>query len=179
MIMTNPKLQVLEGDITRISADAIVTPINSFDCWYGGIDYAIQRVAGEFYHNQARKTMPLKNLQTIIARGLPEFKNKFLFKDVVFVVDDVVSSLNKVIYNGLEAASKENYQTILVPAMRLGEAKGIYEKTENEVIDNMSLGVREFLDKYSIATNLEKINFVIYNDPQLTTKITEGLSNLK
>jgi O-acetyl-ADP-ribose deacetylase (regulator of RNase III) len=59
--MKYPKVSVIEGDITRINADAIVTAINSAGMWFGGIDDAIQRAAGDFYHNQAEAKMPLKN----------------------------------------------------------------------------------------------------------------------
>jgi len=48
--MKKTRLYVVQGDITKITADAIVTPINSEGCWEGGIDFAIQRAAGDFYH---------------------------------------------------------------------------------------------------------------------------------
>lgn len=46
---------LMKGDITRMaSVNAIVTLINSEGAWFGGVDGAIQRVAGGQYHAQAR-----------------------------------------------------------------------------------------------------------------------------
>jgi len=103
--MTNTKTYVTEGDITQIPADVLMTAINSGGMWFGGIDGAIQRVAGNMYHNQASQASPLRDLQTIVARGTGKHRGKF--RDVVFVVDDLESPLNDVIYTRLEAASSE------------------------------------------------------------------------
>ena len=56
-----PTIQIVSGDITKIDADCIITPINSRKNWDGGIDRAIYAVAGEMYHDQIRKTH-LENL---------------------------------------------------------------------------------------------------------------------
>ena len=80
--MAHPKLQVVEGDITRIKADAIVTAINSHGLWFGGIDGAIQRAAGNLYHCQAQRAIPLKNLQTFIAKRNGE-RSSGLFEDTL------------------------------------------------------------------------------------------------
>lgn len=171
--MVNIKLQVVEGDITRITSDAIITAINSGRMWYGGIDSAIKRSArdrynnNDFYHAQAAAKMPLKNLQTVIARGF----DLTSFRDVVFVVDDLKSPLNQVVYTGLEAASNEGYQKVLVPTIRMGVMNGIVEKTEEEAIQKMALGVRNFLEEYSKQTKLVDISFVVYNNPSLAKKL--------
>ena len=100
------ELYVVLGDITQIPTDAIMTAINSGGLWFGGIDGAIQRVAGNHYHAQAAEAMPLSDLQTVVARGNAS-KHMGKFNDVVFVVDDLESSLDKVVYTGLEAAHQE------------------------------------------------------------------------
>ena len=81
------ELFVSEGDITQMSADALVTAINSDGEWFGCIDGAIDRVAGSFYHAQARSAMPLHDLQTIVAKG-NRGNHKGKFDTVIFVVDD-------------------------------------------------------------------------------------------
>ena len=155
--MANTKTYMTEGDITRIPADALMTAINSGGLWFGGIDGAIQRVAGDLYHRQAGAAMPLRNLQTVIARGGARPDRKIGFRDVVFVVDDLESPLNDVIYTGLEAASNENYKHILVPTIRMGVMAGAREKTPQEAVRKMARGVSDFLDKYAEKTKLEKI----------------------
>lgn len=172
--MKTTKISAVEGDITRIKTDAIVTAINSQGLWYGGIDGAIQRAAGNLYHCQAQRAMPLKNLQTVIAKRYGE-RNLGLFEDVVFVVDDLASPLNQVVYTGLEAASNEGYQNILVPTIRMGVMNGVVEKTEVEAIGKMAKGVNEFLSKYAKQTKLEDITFVVYNNPVLAKKLDKAL----
>jgi len=119
--------------------------------------------------------MPLVNLQTVVARGLPGIINHGRFRDVVFVVDDLQSPLNEVVYTGLEAASNEGYQKILVPTMRMGVMRGVVEKTEEEAIQKMALGVNNFLDKYAEKTKLDDISFVVYNNPSLATRLNRAL----
>jgi len=157
-------IKVVQGDITQISADALITAINSGGLWFGGIDEAIQKVAGNMYHHQAAQ-YTLKNLQTIVARGTKEHSGKF--KDVVFVVDDLESPLNKIIYAGLERANNEGYQNILLPAIRMGVMAGTIEKTPQEATEEIALGLKNFLGKYSKKTKLEDIKFVVYNNSNL------------
>ena len=171
--MKNTRVYVTEGDITQIPADALMTAINSGGMWFGGIDGAIQRVAGDMYHNQASQAAPLKDLQTVVARGTGSHRGKF--RDVVFVVDDLESPLNDIVYAGLETASNEGYQHILVPTIRMGVMAGAREKTPQEAVKKMAQGVNDFLDKYSKKTKLENIQFVVYNNPALAMDMSKVL----
>jgi O-acetyl-ADP-ribose deacetylase (regulator of RNase III) len=168
--MRHTKICTAEGDITQMPADALITAINLDGEWFGGIDYAIKKVAGEMYHAQAGAAMPLCDLQTVIARGTGNHRGKF--RDVVFVVDDLQSPLNRVVYTGLEAASNEGYQHILVPTIRMGVMAGAREKSPKEAIGKMALGVRNFIDKYAESTSLEEIKFVVYNNPILARSLS-------
>ena len=47
------KITVIDGDITQVKADAILTTINSNGMWIGAIDRAILKVAGTMFHDQA------------------------------------------------------------------------------------------------------------------------------
>ena len=176
--MTNTKTYVTEGDITQIPADALITAINSGGMWFGGIDRAIQRVAGDLFHSQADAAMPLRTLQTVMTRGGARPDRKIGFRDVVFVVDDLESPLNDVIYTGLEAASNENYKHILVPTIRMGVMAGARERTPQEAVRKMACGVSDFLDKYAERTKLENIQFVVYNNPTLAENMSAVLGNI-
>jgi len=173
--MGNTGVYVSEGDVTRTPADAIITAINSGGMWFGGIDGAISSVAGNHYHSQAGKSMPLSDLQTVIARGNRN-DHRGEFDNVVFVVDDLQSPLDNVVYKGLEAASNEGYQNVLLPTIRMGVMLGQVEKTTEEAIDRMSNGVREFLGKYGSQTKLEDLRFVVYNDSQTANMLRDGLA---
>ena len=170
-------LYLVQGDITQIPTDAIMTAINSGGMWYGGIDGAIQRVAGNQYHSQAAQAMPLSDLQTVIARGNAS-KHKGKFNDVVFVVDDLRSSLDKVVYTGLEAAHQKGYGQLLIPAIRMGVMAGAVEKTPGETIVKLGQGIKRFMQEYGKQTKLENLTFVVYNDPNTTRQLTTGLGRV-
>lgn len=173
--MRHTKINITEGDITQMPADALITAINSGGSWFGGIDGAIQRVAGNMYHSQAAQAAPLRDLQTIVVKGT---SHKGKFRDVIFVVDDLESPLNEVVYAGLGAASYQEYRSILVPTIRMGVMAGAREKTPQETIGKMALGVRDFLDKYADTTTLEDIKFVVYNNPILAESMSSVLGKI-
>ena len=172
-------LYVVQGDITQIKADALMTAINPYGDWFGGIDRAIMRVAGDTYHDQAGAQMPLKNLQTIVAKG--NGTNRGKFNDVVFVVDDVDrigSPLNKIIYAGLQASNNECYGKIVIPAIRMGVMKGVVEKTPEEAIAQMNLGISNFMKDYKNQVKIGEITFVVYNDANTVRKLQKGLKQI-
>ena len=173
----NTNLYVVEGDITQIPTPAIMTAINSDGLWFGGVDGAIQRVAGNRYHSQAAAARPLYDLQTIVAKGNSK-THSGKFNDVVFVVDDLESSLDKVVYKGLEAAHQEGYPKILVPAIRMGVMAGVVEKTAKETIDRLGQGINDFLRNYGANTKLENLTFVVYRDPKAMQQLGQGLRAL-
>ncbi|MEK6908731.1 MAG: hypothetical protein AABX23_01625 [Nanoarchaeota archaeon] len=170
-------LYVVDGDITKIPADALITAINSGGMWFGGIDGAIQRVAGDHYHSQASKAMPLQNLQTIIAKGGARPDRKIGFRDVVFVVDDLRSPLDEVVYAGLEAAHSQNYGKILIPTIRMGVMAGVVEKTPQEAISKLGAGIGRFMDQYGAKTKMNNLTFVVYGDVATAMKLRSGLSS--
>ena len=172
--MNGINIYVAQGDITQIRADALMTAINSGGAWFGGIDSAIRRVAGNLYHSQAAKKAPLHDLDTIIAkRGLQRHNGKF--KDVVFVVDDLKTPLDLVVNKGLHAANNEYYTDVLIPAVRTGVMLGVYEKTLEETTGHIAAGVYG----YSIAeenNHLQNIAFVVYNDQNVADRLTASLN---
>ena len=170
-------LYVVQGDITQIPTDAIITAINSSGEWFGGVDGAIQRVAGNQYHAQAAQSMPLRDGQVVTAKG-DASKHRGKFNDVVFVVDDLESSLDKIAYVGLEAAHKEGYGQILIPAMRMGVMAGVVEKTPEETIIRLGQGIERFMHTYGNQTRLANLTFVVYSDPNTASQVTTGLGKI-
>lgn len=163
------------GDITQIQSPAIMTAINSAGMWFGGVDGAIQRIAGNHYHSQVGAKMPLKDLQTIVAKqkGL---KHRGKFEDVVFVVDDLKQSIDKVVYAGLETANIAGYDRILVPAIRLGVMAGVRESPQ-EAIEGIGRGIKKFAKTYEKDAKLRNILFVVYDERATLDNLSQGLKN--
>jgi O-acetyl-ADP-ribose deacetylase (regulator of RNase III) len=157
------KIWVISGDISSVNADALITAVNSSGMWFGGIDGVINRVAGDLFHSQAKKAMPLQDGQTIIAHSNGH-AHSGAFTNVVFVIDDLERPLRQVIYNGLKAASDSGFKKVSLPTVRMGVMLGVVEKSIDEAVDEMSNGVLEFFEK-NPDTSLEDITFVVYNDP--------------
>jgi len=173
----NTNLYLVQGDITQISTDAIMTAINSGGLWFGGIDRAIQGVAGDYYHSQAAAQMPLKDLQTIVAKGGDYYQNRGKFKDVIFVVDDLRHPVDDIVCAGLDSAHKEGYKTLLIPAIRMGVMAGVVEKTPLETVSKIRKGVDRFMEKYNGTTKLENLVFVVYKDPDSIKQLEEGFKS--
>ncbi|MBT5023073.1 hypothetical protein HOK51_08215 [Candidatus Woesearchaeota archaeon] len=173
----NLDLYLMQGDLTQVPVDAIMTAINSGAMWFGGIDGAIQRAAGTRYHDQAMQNMPLKNLDVVDAKGDSD-NHAGMFDNVIFVVDNLESSLDQVVYKGLEAAHNIGYETLAVPAIRMGVMQGVVEKTPEETVRKIGEGVLNFLEVYGDKTSLKELTFVVYNDPNSQRLISEGISLL-
>lgn len=165
------KTSVVGGDIAKVKADAVVSPINSFGDWRGGLDGVIYRNAGEQFHAQAAAAMPLVEGQTVIAAKTLE--HKAAFDNVVFVVDDLNKPLREVVLSGLKAAEAAGYKTVSLPAMRTGVMLGAVEKTLQQTVDEMAAGVKAF--RALGPKSLKDINFVVYNNDELLAKLTAAL----
>ena len=158
----------ISGDITRVDSDAIITAINSGRLWFGGIDGAIQRVAGNMYHNQAVNE-ELSDLKVIIARG-DHNNHKGKFDNVVFVVDDLKSELRGVIARGLEEADAAGFKKVTIPAIRTGVMLGAVEKSLEQIVDEYMKGIMRYVGRKRIkgqVPGIQTIAFVTYNNPEL------------
>jgi O-acetyl-ADP-ribose deacetylase (regulator of RNase III) len=164
---------VMDDDIARVPADALITAINSGGAWFGGIDGVIIRNAGNIFHQQAAANMPLHHGQTINARH-GNHAHSGAFKNVVFVVDDLEGPLSDIIYNGLKAAFNAGYKTVSLPTIRMGVMIGQVEKTADEAMVQIAEGVRRFLEKS--PTGFERITFVVYKSPELQQKLENALT---
>ena len=171
----NTDICVVEGDISKISADAIITSLSpDAFLWDSTIDKVIRKVAGEHYHNHVKGK--LSDLRTIVAKRGKE-KHQGKFDDVLFIIDESKSSLDKIINAGLETANQQGYHRVLLPPMRI-KPLGYIEKTPEEAILKMREGIYSFMNKYSSKTKLENITFVIYEDCETAEKLSSLLKEL-
>lgn len=171
--MGKTSVSVISGDISRTKADALITAINSGGLWFGGIDGVINRVAGDFFHQQAARKKPLKDGQTVVARG-NNHAHAGAFTHVVFVVDDLKRPLHEIIYSGLNAASDAGFTSVSLPTVRMGVMLGVVEKSIDEAVAELAEGVRMFLSENPNAT-LKSITFVVYNDQKIQSLLQKAL----
>lgn len=166
---------LMKGDITRTATvEAIVTLINSEGAWFGGVDDAIQRVAGGMYHAQAREVLNsqgLSNKQVVIAKG-SRASHRGSFDDVIFVVDDLKSPLNELVYTALQSAQKEGYSSIAFPLMRTGVMLGVVEPDVKTVVKQMKMG----FDRFTADGDVDmEIYVVVYAEPEAVKMLSASM----
>ena len=171
------KVNIVSGDVTQTTADALITAINSGRMWFGGIDGAISRVAGNLFHRQASANLPDKQGGTVVAKSNGTRHNGE-FKNVVFVIDDLKGPLHEIVQNGLTTASDEGFKTVTLPTIRMGVMLGVVEKSKEEAVDEMVKGVKLFLKK-NPKTSIENITFVVYVDPDTQEMLQRKLAGIK
>lgn len=157
-------INVIEGDITAIPCNALATCINSEKVWFGGVDRAIMRSAGNGYHAVAASL----NLSDGDIVWVPETTgappNGRKYWDVIFVVDDqqlpTATLVQRALEKAIALADGQPY-TLNLPAFRTGMALGVAEH-----IDATLVGIVAALQ--NVPENLT-VNLVIYNDQGLTS----------
>src|SRR6266568_3171215 len=167
----NATINVLEGDITKIPTQAIVTLINSGKMWFGGVDGAIMRVAGNQFH-RVPAGLTLSDGEVVIAEGPHPATHNGQFSDVIFVVDDLKRPLGELVELALDKAYRQEYATVSFPAMRTGVMAGAYERDAREAALQMVEGM-----KRSITRHMQPItvNIVIYSDAVIRALLTKTI----
>jgi hypothetical protein len=84
------------------------------------------------------------------------------FRDVIFVVDDLVQPLGNLVLRGLLAADLAGYASVALPLMRTGVMAGVVEKNVQEVIHEINRAVKIFSDGSPVF--LENIAIWVYDD---------------
>lgn len=166
------KVKVIGGNVVDLSADALITAINSGGMWFGGIDGVIMRAAGNEFHNQARNAAPLSHGQAVVAKGSGQHSANF--RNVVFVVDDLQGPLHEIVYAGLKAAADAGFKSVSLPTIRMGVMLGAVEKSVDEAVQEMADGISKF--RAESPEGLESITFVVFGDASTQTMLTERLA---
>ncbi len=168
------QVQVRSGDITTIPVDAIVTLINSEGMWSGGVDRAINSVAGNRYHRQAGAMTPLRNQQVVVAKGDHEL-HLGEFDDVIFVVDDLEGPVGPLVKSALEAAKEHGYKRLAFPAIRTGVTLGVHpdEPDARTTVQAIAKATHDF---YTENHNLDiVVYFVVYSNAGTQRMLAEAM----
>lgn len=152
-------VNVVDGDITQIKADALITAINPSGMWFGGLDGAIQRSSGYMFHAQAQAVMPLIDGRIVYAPAQGSHNGKF--DAVLFIVDDLQKPLYDLVTLALEAAAQHELTSVSIPTIRTGVMAGAYEPRSKALTD-LAGAINDFTLKH--PNKLDEINIVVYSN---------------
>ncbi len=162
------KVSVVNGDISKVKSDSLITAVNSRKMWYGGIDGVIQRSRGMDFHSILANSGELIDGKSVFVAGLAQSDS---FSNVIFVIDDLTLKLHEIVLSGLKTADRNKQEVVTLPAIRMGVMSGIIEKTEDEAIAEMAQGVITFIN--SCPAYVKEIIFVVYGNDGITNKIKD------
>ena len=156
-------VEIVSADVSKVKSDALICGVQLAGLCHGGINAMIGRVGGDGFHRQVDAAKPLRDGQTLVARG--DRKNTGLFQNVVFFADNMRLPLRELVFNSLKAADEAGFQSVSLPAARTGYYYGLLEKTYEELVAETIKGVDAFLK--AGRKNVENISIVVHNNPRL------------
>ncbi|XP_076452739.1 core histone macro-H2A.1-like [Babylonia areolata] len=167
------KLTVLQGDIVKVSADAIVHPTNSSYFMGGEVGQAISRVGGRDFQKEIdnlKASHPL--MATSEASICPghNFPAKFVIccNGPMWKMDNAQGLLDKAITNCLKLADSKNLKTVAVPSLGSGRA-GFPKQTAAQIILQ---SIRNYFNT-TANSSLKQIFFVLYDTESVNIYTSE------
>lgn len=159
-----PNIELVQGDITQVEADAIVNAANTSLMGGGGVDGAIHRAGGPAILDDCRKIVArqggCKTGEAVITTG-----GKLPARYVIHTVGPVYNSgkakemelLRSAYLNSLKLAAKNEVRSIAFPNI----STGIYRFPKDKAAEIAVSTVKEFLIDNKIV---EKVIFVCFDD---------------
>jgi O-acetyl-ADP-ribose deacetylase (regulator of RNase III) len=158
------KIQAIKGDITKVSADAIVNAANSSLLGGGGVDGAVHRAGGKAILDECKKIIArqgsCKTGEAVIttAGNLPA---KFVIHTVGPVwnggVNKEAQRLADCYHNSLQLAIDNNCRSVAFP----GISTGVYRFPKSEAAKIAVATIKEFTLKID---KIDKVIFVCFDE---------------
>jgi O-acetyl-ADP-ribose deacetylase (regulator of RNase III) len=162
----NATLEIVQGDITTLTVDAIVNAANQYLAHGGGVAAAISRRGGPSIQQESdaiiKSRGPLETGDAVITSG-----GKLPARFVIHTVGPVWSEhspaeadrlLRKAVQSCLALAGKQGLKSIAFPAI----STGIYGFPINRAAPLM---LREAVDALGGRTGVERVLFCLYDKP--------------
>jgi len=153
------RIEIIQGDITKVQADAIVNAANPTLLGGGGVDGAIHRAAGPELREECAKLGGCKTGEAKITKGY-----RLPAKWVIHTVGPVWHGGNQnedqllanCYRNSLQLALQYNIRTIAFPAISTGAYRFPLERATKIAIAE----VKKFLEQHP---KIEKVIFVCFD----------------
>jgi len=153
-------IELIQGDITQLSVDAIVNAANESLLGGGGVDGAIHRSAGPSLLEECRKIGGCPTGEARITKGY-----NLIAKFVIHTVGpiwrggykDEIDYLQNAYLNSLKLATSNNVETIAFPNISTG-VYGFPKKSAAEIAIRAS---KDYIGKNKLP---KKVIFVCYDD---------------
>lgn len=163
------KIELIKGDITKITADAIVNAANSSLLGGGGVDGAIHRAGGSAILDAC---VAIRNKQgkCKIGEAVITTAGNLPANHVIHTVGPVWNGgakkeeelLKNCYINSLNLALENNVKTIAFPNI----STGIYHYPKDKAADVAIASVKDFLENNNQA--IDKVIFVCFDDENYT-----------
>ncbi len=152
-------IELVEGDITKIEADAIVNAANSALAGGGGVDGAIHRAAGPSLMQELRRYDSCPT-GTAVATGAGKLRAKFVFHAVGPVwrggARYEADLLNSCYWTCLQMAEERHVKSIAFPSISTGIYGYPMEAAAKIAIENACVHFAK------PETSVRKITFVLF-----------------
>ncbi|MDB5153737.1 MAG: O-acetyl-ADP-ribose deacetylase [Mucilaginibacter sp.] len=162
--MTNGKIELINGDITKLHIDAIVNAANSSLLGGGGVDGAIHRAGGRAILEECLKIRE-KQGGCKVGEAVITTAGNMPAKYVIHTVGPVWSQNKKdadellanAYSNSLKLALENEVKTIAFPNI----STGIYSFPKDKAAEIALRSVKDFLSKHE---EIDKVVFVCFDD---------------
>ncbi|BFZ18026.1 hypothetical protein BsWGS_21065 [Bradybaena similaris] len=167
------KLTVMQGDLVKMSADAIVHPTNSNYHLGGEVGQAIQRAGGKEFQQEVDNLLKSQgSIGTAEAAICPG--HKFTAKFVIHVNSptwseaNATQNLDKAVKNVLKLADEKHLRSVALPSISSGNA-GFPKQTAAQII---LAAIRDYFSTAKLSS-LKQIYFVLYDVESVNVYTTE------
>jgi O-acetyl-ADP-ribose deacetylase len=154
------KIELIQGDITTLKADAIVNAANSSLMGGGGVDGAIHRAAGPGLLEECRRLNGCATGEAKITKGY-NLPAKFVIHTVGPVWygghKNEEALLENCYRNSLKLAAENNLKTLAFPSISTGAYRFPFEKAAHIAYKTIS----NFLDSNPLP---EKVYLVVFSE---------------